>query len=371
MRRTSSFIVIIALMVVVLLMAVGCAKKATPSPTTPPPAPKPTPTTPAASPTPTPSPSPTPVKPITLKFANFPPAPTFPCVSMERWADEVEKRTNGKVKVQTFPGGTLLGAKNMFDGVLAGTADIGCDCTSYFPGRFPLLAGNDLPVGYTSATQASHVLWDLIQEFKPKSLADFKVLHAYTCAPAYIQSKDPIRSLEDLKGYELRASGTGATILKALGAAAVGMPQSEVPEALQKGVIKGYASSREVLMDFKYAEIVKYVTDYPMFVVSFVVVMNKNSWNSLPDDVKEVLSGLGEEQSVWTGQYMDKHVEESMKWAQEKQGVQVIKLSPEEKARWDAKLKPLIDKWLEDTEAKGLPAKKFLDRLYELQAKYK
>ena len=58
---------------------------------------------------------------ITLKYANFPPATTFPCVQMERWAKEVEKRTTGKVKVQTFPGGTLLPAKNIFDGVISGT----------------------------------------------------------------------------------------------------------------------------------------------------------------------------------------------------------------------------------------------------------
>jgi len=57
---------------------------------------------------------------IKLTYANFPPAPTFPCVQMERWKTEVEKRTQGKVKVDTYPGGTLLGAKNMFDGVAAG-----------------------------------------------------------------------------------------------------------------------------------------------------------------------------------------------------------------------------------------------------------
>ena len=49
--------------------------------------------------------------PIKLNYANFPPAPTFPCVQMERWKKEVEKRTNGKVVVNTYPGGTLLGPK--------------------------------------------------------------------------------------------------------------------------------------------------------------------------------------------------------------------------------------------------------------------
>ena len=65
---------------------------------------------------------------IQLNYANFPPAPTFPCVQMERWKTEVEKRTNGKVSIKTFPGGTLLGAKNMMDGVIVGQADIGCLC---------------------------------------------------------------------------------------------------------------------------------------------------------------------------------------------------------------------------------------------------
>jgi len=83
---------------------------------------------------------------ITLKYANFPPATTFPCIQMERWAKEVEKRTAGKVKIQTFPGGTLLPAKNIFDGVIAGTADIGNFAMSYQPGRFPISEAIDLPV---------------------------------------------------------------------------------------------------------------------------------------------------------------------------------------------------------------------------------
>jgi len=85
---------------------------------------------------------------IKLTYANFPPASTFPCVQMERWTKEVEKRTNGEVKIQTFPGGTLLAAKNIFDGVITGSADIGNFAMSYQPGRFPVSEVVDLPVGF-------------------------------------------------------------------------------------------------------------------------------------------------------------------------------------------------------------------------------
>ena len=74
-------------------------------------------------------------KPIKLTYAFFAPAGTFPGKQMAHWAKEVEKRTDGLVKVQTFPAGTLLGAREMYDGVLRGVADIGLGSPSYDPGR--------------------------------------------------------------------------------------------------------------------------------------------------------------------------------------------------------------------------------------------
>jgi len=308
---------------------------------------------------------------IKLSYANFPPAPTFPCVQMERWKTEVEKRTAGKVKVDTYPGGTLLGAKNMFDGVAAGTADIGNTCTSYFPGMFPVVEAIDLPLGWPSATVASLSLLDLVEKYKPKELEKFKVLTMFTCPPANVMSMKPILSLEDIKGYELRASGTGAKILGLLGAGPVAMPQSDVPEALQKGVIKGNVSSLEVMKDFKYAEHCRHVTsNVNLFVVSFAVVMNQKKWDSLPADVKKVLDGLRKDQAIWTGQYVDNHVKESMKWSEKTYNVQVYKLSPKELSRWYALLNPMTDTYLKNVGAKGLPAKAILDDVMKLKEKY-
>ena len=308
---------------------------------------------------------------IKLSYANFPPAPTFPCVQMERWKTEVEKRTNGKVKVDTYPGSTLLNPKNMFDGVIAGTADIGCLATSYQPGAFPVVEAIDLPLGWPSATVASVSLWDLVDKYKPKELEKVKVITMFTCPPANIMSMKPVLSLGDIKGYELRASGTGAKILEILGAAPVAMPQSDVPEALQKGVIKGNVSSLEVMKDFKYAEYCHYVTsNVNLFVVSFAVVMNQGKWNSLPDDVKKVIDDMRKEQAIWTGQYVDNHVNEAMKWSKETHKVQVNTLPKAELDKWYALLKPMMNKYLKDYEAKGLPTKAILDDVMKLKAKY-
>jgi TRAP-type C4-dicarboxylate transport system substrate-binding protein len=299
--------------------------------------------------------------PIKLSYANFPPAPTFPCVQMERWKKEVEKRTRGKVQIETYPGGTLLGAKNMMDGVIAGQADIGNLCMAYQPGRFILTNALSLPLGIPNSLVGSLVLWDIYKKYKPKAFAKVKVLTMFTTAPANLMMKIPIRKLEDVKGVNVRASGGAAQVLKFWGANPVGMPMPETPEALQKGVVKGLFSSLEVMKDFKFAEMCKYITLTDTVVYPFAVVMNMDKWNALPKDVQQVFEELGTQQAAWTGVYMDNHVQEAVEWSLKTQNVEVIKLSAEEKARWDELLKPMIDNWIKSAEAKGLPARQIVE----------
>ncbi len=309
--------------------------------------------------------------PVKLNYANFPPAPTFPCVQMERWKKEVEKRTNGKVMINTFPGGTLLGAKNMMDGVISGQADIGCLCMAYQPGRFVITNATSLPLGIPSAKTGSLILWDLYLKYKPKSFAKVKVLTMFTTAPANIMSKKPVRTLADLKGLDLRASGGAARILKAWGANQVGMPMSATPEALQKGVVQGLFSSLEVMKDLKFAEVCKYVTVTNTVIYPFAVVMNKDKWDALPEDVRKVMNELGREQAVWTGEYMDKHVQEAMKWSMDVQNVEVITLDKKEKEKWDKLLSPITDKWIKDAASKGYPADRIVKDIIGFSQKYK
>ena len=308
--------------------------------------------------------------PIKLTYANFPPAPTFPCVQMEKWKKEVEKRTNGKVAIQTFPGGTLLGAKNMMDGVIAGTADIGNLCMAYQPGRFLITNAISLPLGLPNTEVASLTLWDLYKKYKPKAFDKVKVLAVFTCAPSNIMSKVPVRSLKDLKGLDLRAPGSNAPIFKAWGANQVGMPMSQTPEALQKGVVQGLFSSLEVLMDFKFAEITKYVTVTNTVVFPFAVVMNMDKWNSLPKDVQQVMDDLSTQQAAWTGVYLDKHVKKALRWAKKKEGVKVFRLPKKEKAKWDKLLEPITANWIKTNEAKGLPAKAIVQDIKDFARMY-
>ena len=308
---------------------------------------------------------------INLTYAFFAPAGTFPGKQMAHWAEQLTKRTNGKVAVKTFPAGTLLGAREMYDGVTKGVADIGLGSPSYDPGRFPLTSGVSLPMGFTNATVASRTLWELTKEFRPKEYEDFKVIAMFTTEPGFIQTKTAVRNAADLNGMKLRAAGTGVPVLKALGAAPIGMPMPEVPQSVQTGVISGTMTSREVLQDFKLAESLKFVTDYPTVVVTFAAVMDRKRWDKLPADVQKVIDQLAAEMPVWTGQYHDnENVGAAMRWAAKEHKLQVVSLAADERAKWDAKLKPMEEQWVAEMSAKGLPAARYLARLRELRDQF-
>jgi TRAP-type C4-dicarboxylate transport system substrate-binding protein len=280
---------------------------------------------------------------------------------MERWKVEVEKRTNNRVQVNTFPGGTLLGAKGMMDGVIAGQADIGNICMAYQPGRFIVTNAMSLPLGIGDAKTGSLALLNLYEKYRPKAFRNVVVLTMFTNAPGNVMSKVPVRTLADMKGLDLRASGGAAQILKAWGANPVGMPMPATVEALQKGTVKGLFSSLEVMKDFKFAENCKYVTMTQTVLYPFAVVMNKAKFNSLPKDIQKVMMDLKKEQALWTGNYMDDQIKKSIEWSKNTQHVEFISLSSAQKAKWNAKLDFITEKWIKNAKAKGLPAEAIIN----------
>ena len=300
---------------------------------------------------------------IELSYANFPPPETFPCVQMEHWKEEVEKRTNGRVRIKTYPGGTLLGAKEIYDGVVAGTAAIGNFAMSYQPGRFPVSEAADLPHFFPDSKTASRRLAAMLKQENPAEFAETKILTAFTCPPGVIMSSAPVENVTNLKNATLRSSGTSLEALKLLGAAPIAMPQSDVPDALHKGVISGIVSSGEVMKDMNYAIYCKHVVEARLPIISFAVVMNKKKWDALPEDVKKVLDDLYYEQAEWTGAYVDKHVDDALEWSKATHGVTVTRIDEAQLAEVKAKLAPMMDAYIQRVAQKGIDGKKLIEFL--------
>ena len=258
----------------------------------------------------------------------------------------------------------------MMRGVQTGQADIGCLSLAYYPGVFPVMSVLNLPVAFDSTEVASRVMWDLFVKYQPKEFAKVKVLTMFTSAPSHIMSKTPVRKLADMQGLELRASGSILKILNNLGAQGVGMPMSQTPEALQKGVVQGLVSSFDVLKDMNFAEICRYETITNLPVYPFAVVMNKARWDALPDSVKKELDALGAKQAQWTGAYLDDYTNKALAWGKKKYQIEEIHLSTIEQQEIKAKSSELIAVWKAEMSKAGLDAEQVLADMLRLKEKY-
>jgi TRAP-type C4-dicarboxylate transport system substrate-binding protein len=311
---------------------------------------------------------------VELKLAHFFPS-THPAETelIQPWAKAIEEATNGQVIITSYPGETLLKADGIYDGVVSGVADIGLSCFSYTRGRFPVLEAFELPgVTYNNSKAASLVAWEGIKQLNPKEVQDTRLMMVLTTGSGDLFTRVPVRSLQDLQGLAVRATGLSAKTLQVLGANPVAMPQSESYEALSKGVVKGNLGPVEVLQGWKNAEVTQYLTRTPfLYNTLFFITMNLDRWNSLSPENQKAIEEVNKKffEEVAIGLW-DKQNEAAWKYAVEEKGMQEIKLSQEEKDRWIAAVKPIQDEFVATMQQKGLPGQEALDTVKALAEKY-
>jgi TRAP-type C4-dicarboxylate transport system substrate-binding protein len=281
----------------------------------------------------------------------------------EAWAKEVEKRTNGRVKVAMFPGGTLTPSPQNYDGVVKGISDIGLSWFAYTRGKFPMMEVLDLPLGYKSGLAATRLANEFYRKFKPKELDEVQVMYLGGHGPGILHTVSrPVRKLEDVKGLKIRSTGTSAKIAKALGGTPVALPIGDAYDALKRGVVDSMLVSLEAMEQWKLGEVLRYsIGNYEAaYTTVHFVVMNKEKWTTLPPDVQKIIEAINEEWIGKTGIVWDEVDISARKFIVEKLGNEFIELPEEEQHRWANAVRPLLDEWVESVESKGLPGKEAL-----------
>ncbi len=291
---------------------------------------------------------------IKLKFANYFPPPAPHSKICEDFIADVEKRTNGRVKIQYFAGGSLVKAPRMYEGVVTGIVDIGLAHVEYTPGRFPVTEICDLPLGYPSGWVANQVVNDFYHHFQPKEWNKVHILWMHASNPNVVISKKPVKSLADMKGLTIRAPGRVGNTIKALGATPAPTPIMEVYDGIAKGVLDGVNTPYETLRTFRFAEVAKHVTASWQVgnLYTFYVAMNKDKYNSLPPDIRQIfdeLSGVYRERMalMWNSiDFVGKNFALS-------KGVEFIDLTSAEAAVWKKATAPVIEDYVKKMAASG------------------
>lgn len=306
-------------------------------------------------------------KPTSLNYSIFFPASHDQCKAGDSWAKEIEKRTKGQVKINVFPGGTLTKAKDCYDGVVTGISDIGMSCFAYTRGRFPVMEAVDLPLGYADGATATNVANEFYKTIQPAELKDVKVLYLHAHGPGLLHTKKPVKTLADLNKMKIRSTGLSAKVVEALGAVPVAMPQPATYEALSKGVVEGTFGPVEVLKGWKQGEVVKSTTNCRNvgYTTTMFVVMNKNKWNALSDDVRKIFEDVSSEWINVHGQAWDTGDANGREYSASLKN-QSIDLTPEESSKWEKAVQPVIGDYVKKANDKGLDGQKYVDTLKEI-----
>jgi TRAP-type C4-dicarboxylate transport system substrate-binding protein len=308
---------------------------------------------------------------IELSYSIFFPPSHAQCKAGISWAEEIQKRTDGAVKINIFPGGTLTNAKECYDGVVNGISDLGMSVFAYTRGRFPVMEAVDLPLGYPSGIVATKTTNDYYQQMKPAELDDVHVLYFHAHGPGLLHTKKLVQNLDDLKGMKIRSTGLSAKIVEALGGVPVAMPQGGTYEALQKGVVEGTFGPIETLKGWKQAEVVDYTTDCHVvgYTTAMFVVMNKQKWDALPADIQKIFNEVSQEWITVHGNVWDDADKEGRAYTEEL-GNSIVQLTDEEGMKWEKAVETVINEYAQGAKAKGIDGEKSVALLKELISKY-
>ena len=307
---------------------------------------------------------------VTLTVHHFL-GPKAPAQSkmIEPWAKKIEEESNGRIKFEIFPSMSLGGnPPELYRQVRDGVADIVWTLPGYTPGVFPRLEVFELPGVHLGDARATNLaMWDLKDEYA-EDLKDVHTLavHVHAGQAIHLTQKD-VRTVDDVKGLKLRTpTRTGSWMIEAWGAEPVGMPVPALPQAMSLGVVDGGLVPFEVVPPLKLAELVSYSVEgegvNSRFGTStFLFAMNKDRYDSLPDDLKEILDrNSGREFAGHIGDVFNDVEEVGKKMINDGKG-QVVKLTAEQKATFDAPAATVVDRWIEEASSNGIDGAKLVE----------
>lgn len=286
--------------------------------------------------------------PVVLKFNSpAPPRSFLHDGAFTPWAKAVEQDSGGTLKVEMFFGGTLGNFVVTYDRVVDGVADIGFILTALAGGKFKQQDVAALPFESRSSLEASNALWKLYE--KGVTAGEFdavRPLGIWTFPNAALNSKTPVKGLDDLKGRKITVSNAiAARTVGTLGAAAVTMRPDEVYQALSRGIADMALMPFTGVATFKVYEVAKQHLDVALGSDAAMVFISRKKWDSLPAQAKAAI----EKHSYLPFSHTLGKAADG-EWARARGMLSTTAtLSSQEEAQWRRLVAPVAEQWTRDT----------------------
>ena len=270
---------------------------------------------------------------------------------MKPWMEAVKAELGDKVDLQGFWGGALgPNPFDQFDLVRDGVVDVAWVLPGYTPGQFPQLQVTELPFTVASGEEGSVVGWRLHEQGLIGGLDDVHVITIWTPDITNIHLTKPVNSLEELKGTALRTAGsTQALFVEAIGAAPQTLGSVEANEGMQRGTIDGQLQGWTGMNTFGGFAVAKASYRVPLGASPFLLLMNKQLWDSLSPEVQAVMMKHGGEALARAGGQAYDRLTKDIIAKQLANGYTITDASEADIARYQQDYAGIADKWAETT----------------------
>jgi len=282
----------------------------------------------------------------------------------------VDERSKGRIKIIPYFGEILGPSKVQLENVITGTQDFYTASYTFLANYVPEFRVHSLPYLFESYEEYQKFLLSPIEENMEKKIiknVGLRVLNEKKNwkigAYRVIVSKKPIKSIDDIKGLKLRQPDNQTTIKiwTALGANVVIIPFTETYLALQQGMVDALTTTLEGYSSVKFFDIAKHITKSNEYQQQDCTVMNERKFQSLPQDLQEVIIESMNDAGDFTTQLIENKAIEIENELKNKHGVQIH----------DIDLKPFKEKTqaaYDELEASGFIPAGILDQIKDYLA---
>lgn len=289
----------------------------------------------------------------------------------EPWKEMVEDKTDGRVTVNLHHGSSLGQSNSVYQDVSGGVYDLGLIVANYFydTGFFPYTIGN-LPFSLEGPKEAENIIEEFGEKYASEDLDDVIIMGATATDGYDLFASKPIHKAEDLKGLKMRVNGKSENaFVEALGGVPVSISTEDTYDGLQKDTINTTFYTPIGAEGLKLFEPAPYISKLSVSVTPVIPIMNKDFYESLPDDLRE----LFEEElnpkltELFTESYETEldNAYEALTEEVEGRG-EVVDFSEEDFDEFKTYGKEAWDAWIEDAENKGYPAEEMIDDYFEM-----
>lgn len=288
---------------------------------------------------------------IVAKFSHVVSAETPKGKTIQYFAELVEKKSNGRIKVEVYPSGQLYGDKEEMEALVANNAQFIAPSSTKFVSLDPAFQIFDIMFLFPTEDSVAKFFKDpeggqkLLKRLEAKGLVGLGFIPSGF--KHWFNSKKPIHSPDDLKGMKWRAAAGGVLTEQyaAMGSTSVSIPFGEVYTALQLKTVDGSENSPANIFTQKYFEVQKYLTISNHGRFDYTVATSKKFMDSLPEDLRKVVKEAMDEAMDYGIKVNNEENEGYLEQIKATGKMEVNELTPQEREAFIKAVQPVWEKW--------------------------